>query len=246
MSCSKMPNKNRKTGYVAHFDMLGFSRAVEGNPEAPWTAINLLHERQLQIPTQKISIKSTKQIVSGRVKTVFFSATIIIYTQEDEYEDYISIFSQSSNLFMHSLIAGIPLRGGIADGDFFVDLEKGLYMGVPFIKAYNAGEKVQWLGIVIDPDTYTRRLKDISQIAGEPYFVMWNIPIKNGKSEQRIVVNWPWIYEVYVSLPHSVKELYERGFEDLFGPFDKLDSSVKCKYENTIDFINNQSKKAEQ
>lgn len=232
----------RKTGYVAHLDMLGFSRAVEHNPEAAWKALNRLCDLHLEIPDQEKPIKSTGEILKGHVKRIFNSDTIVFYTDEANYEDFFSIIVDAAKVFAHALRCCIPLRGGIARGDFFVDTSRNLYMGIPFSKAYIIGEKAQWFGIVIDPTVLTR--KDISQIDDYPYFVEWDIPLKNSNSERSIVVNWPFVFRDYLHVPSSAKELYEGAFEHLFGPYDLLTEDVKCKYQNTLNFMKSQLNKS--
>ncbi|MGA2914900.1 MAG: hypothetical protein ABSE89_02645 [Sedimentisphaerales bacterium] len=247
-------NNEKKTGYVAHFDMLGCRKAVEYSDRNTWEALNYLFSlipyiiRRGQQETKIDESTGQKIRTSDHIRIINISDTIIIYTEQIKFEDFFSLFVTASTIFMRSLVdAGIPLRGGVASGDFYIDPTKNLYSGMPFIRAYDAGETAQWLGIVIDPDTYRVNLKDMPNIKDIPYFVKWDVPVKSGKTvktEKKIVVNWPFVYSKIenFNFPKSAKELYERKCHCLFGPYEKLDNEVKRKYENTQAFIDAQLK----
>jgi hypothetical protein len=241
-------NNEKKTGYVAHFDMLGCRNAVKYNDGNAWKALNYLFTIQQETISKcqqkTIIIDGQKIHTSDHVKTICYSDTIIIYTEKTEYEDLFSLLITASTIFIRALMeAGIPLRGGVSSGDFYVDTTKNLYSGMPFIRAYDTGETAQWFGIVVDPDTYRLSPKDTPNNKAMPYFVEWDVPVKAGHKEKKIVVNWPFIYQMEkLNLPEFTTELYERKCHFLFGPYEKLDNEVKKKYENTQAFIDAQLK----
>lgn len=241
-NCRPKQDTSKKQRYVAHFDMLGFSDIVKQKPDLAWEALSTLYDFHAQIPQQILWIESQKRYIQSTAKTIFFSDTIVIYTNHNEYPDYVSIFAQSTNLFVQSLIVGIPLRGGIAYGELRVDKQRGLYMGVPVIEAYETGEDAQWLGIVIHSHTLRVNLKDAAKPYEQPYFVEWNVPKKDCGTRKMAVVNWPQVFKSLFTFPKSTKDLYNRGFSKLFGPYEKLSDSELFKYENTQNFINAQLK----
>ena len=98
----------------------------------------------------KIYIKSNNELVADRIKAFIFSDTILIFSKGAEQKDLTAILILTSELFSHSLFRCVPLRGGIAFGDFYYNLDLHLFCGKPFVKAYKIGEKAQWLGIVVD------------------------------------------------------------------------------------------------
>jgi len=71
-----------KNGYVAHFDMLGFSSIVRQKPEKAWITLNKLCDNsdKLIVP---VKIQSTNNTIAD-VKSVYFSDTIVIYTQRNK------------------------------------------------------------------------------------------------------------------------------------------------------------------
>jgi len=235
----------KRTGYVAHLDMLGCRKAVEYNAQNAWLALNTLYGIQQELCQQEISVLSTGQKIYPKdyIKVVNFSDTIIIYTEQINHDNFHTLLVIAAKLFLKSLEAGIPLRGGVAYGDFYFDAAKNLYSGMPFVRAYEAGESAQWLGIVVDPETLPIKLPK-EAFSKAPFFVEWNVPVKNGMPENKLVVNWPYILSGIkdCNFPKSIEELYECKCKDIFGPYKELEDGVKCKYENTQIFIDAQLK----
>jgi hypothetical protein len=83
------------------------------------------------------------------VGTVNFSDSILLFTFRGRLEDLYLILILSAEVFAKSLHACVPLRGGIAYGDFHFHLEKSLFCGIPFVEAHEIGECAQWSGIVV-------------------------------------------------------------------------------------------------
>ena len=46
------------------------------------------------------------------------------------WDDFVAIMAKSMNLFILSLINGIPLRGGVSHGEIYVDEERKIFHGV--------------------------------------------------------------------------------------------------------------------
>lgn len=197
--------------YVAHFDMLGMKEAVLRNQDEAWGALSDLNAAKERIYEISIEIVSSGHVIKDRVKTFIFSDTIIIFTLSDLPEDLYSILILSSELFSNSLHRCVPLRGGIAHGDFFFNLDLGLFLGVPLKTAENTHPIIEW-----------------------------DIPLKNQKSKRGYVLNWPKIFKNNFTIkPVPLADFYS-PFESLFGSYSELREDVKAKYVNTVEFINNQ------
>lgn len=61
------------------------------------------------------------------------------------------------------------------------------------------------------------------------------------RRDLRFVVNWPAVvaHDLTVKPPVSVAQFY-LAFERTFGPFAQLPAEVQAKYENTVEFMNQQ------
>ena len=233
--------KSKDVRYVAHFDMLGMKAAVLKDQEEAWRALRDLNAAKERIYEISIEVVSTGHIIRERVKTFIFSDTIIIFTLSDEPEDLYSILILSSELFSNSLHRCVPLRGGIAHGNFFVNLDRGLFLGAPLVKAYQIGEEAQWAGITVDEYVF-QKSKTIPLKAGDNThpIIEWDIPLKDNKVKRGYVLNWPKIFKNnFITTPVPLANFYA-PFESLFGPYDALRDDVKVKYSNTVQFINSQ------
>lgn len=220
--------------FVAHFDMLGMKQAVLRNADEAWGALCNINEAKKRIYQISIEIKEKDKIVADRVRTFFFSDTIIIFTLSDEPEDLYAILILSSELFSNSLHKCVPMRGGIAHGEFYFNLEDGLFLGEPLVKAYEIGECAQWIGIVVDQ--FIAEMAKSYPIGEE--IIQWDVSLKGDKTLKSFVLNWPWIFRNNFMIKPVSLEAFYSAFQSLFGPYNELPSSVKIKYQNTVDFIN--------
>ena len=226
--------KQRHNRFVAHFDMLGMKQAVVRNVDEAWGALSDINEARKRIYEISFQIKDSKQVVADRVRTFFFSDTVVIFTISDQPEDLYAILILSSELFFNSLHRCVPLRGGIAYGEFFFNLEESLFLGKPLVKAYKIGECAQWIGIVVDQ--FVAKMAKLYPIGEE--IIQWDVPQKNDGRKKEFVLNWPWIFRKNFTVkPVTIDAFYE-AFKPLFGPFHELRESDKIKYRNTVTFIN--------
>jgi len=235
-----MNDQNKNKRYVAHFDMLGFKSATLRNPDEAWGALCDLRDCMDRMLELHIAVLSPKEIILDRIKAYIFSDSILIFTLRDEPKDLISMLILTSQFFADSLHFCVPLRGGISYGDFFFNLNLDLFCGIPFVKAYEIGERAQWSGIVVDDDVAEHYHKNLNLTSGKvPIIIQWDVPIKQNRKEKSWVVNWPVIFSHNFNKkpPISVQDYY-KAFEKLFGPYASLPADVKAKYENTIDFVN--------
>lgn len=238
MSALKMQSQKR---YVAHFDMLGFKTAILRNQKEAWGALSDLQACMSKIGRLGLVDLSERKKIEDRVKCYIFSDSILMFTYSDSRDDLASILIFALKLFADSLHACVPLRGGIAYGDFSFNLDLHLFCGVSFVKAYELGEGAQWSGIVVDDNTANlcQKLNGPTTYGGKSMLVKWNVPKKNGNTEEQWVMNWPLVFnESWNDKPPISAEEYYRAFESLFGPFDDLPLDVKAKYQNTVDFVN--------
>ena len=185
---SKMKQDHKR--FVAHFDMLGMKQAILRNDNEAWGALCDINEAKKRIYRISIEVKNKDMIVADRVRTFFFSDTVIIFTLSDELEDLYAILILSSELFSNSFHRCVPLRGGLAHGEFYFNLDESLFLGKPLVKAYEIGECAQWIGIVVD--------EFIAEMA-EPYpigeeIIQWNVPQKDNTFKREFVLNWPWFF----------------------------------------------------
>jgi hypothetical protein len=122
-------------GIIGFFDILGFQSFLENNRgETSRNVVDVLNNLEPEITkilTQIYSHYSSPEKVTkmvGYLKWLVFSDTILLYIELDETDDFRSrsnkwsVMNFASNvLWRHMFEIGLPLRGMIHTGDFFVE-----------------------------------------------------------------------------------------------------------------------------
>ena len=228
--------------FVAHFDILGMSALIRHDPELAWEKLSALSTAREERLTLDIERLDTGEVIQDQVRAVVFSDTIVIFSKSDTDDDILAMITLTTELFAGCMYHRVPLRGAIAHGPFNFNFQHSLYLGPALLDAYELGESSQWLGISVDEAVAeaAARLPTAVSPRGKPMIVPWPVPCKNGAVEQRLVVNWPESHRKSYqrAIPLTAKELYENFFSEAFGSFEQLDTAVRMKYENTVDFFN--------
>ena len=154
-----------------------------------------------------------------------------------------------AGFFGKALHQCVPLRGGIAYGDFLFNPEKILFCGPSLVRAYELGQIAQWSGIVVDDEVAAHYKKNPIKSYGSTVIERRIIPDRICKHETKPhrfwVLNWtiPYKANFTVSAPIS-SELYSTAFKSLFkSDYRDWPKDVRAIYDNTVDFINSSLKK---
>ncbi|MCE2745970.1 MAG: hypothetical protein LW710_08690 [Burkholderiales bacterium] len=230
--------KNRR--FVAHIDILGMRAMVDRDPEMAWNVLSGLADVRDHIGQLRLTRIETahQQMLAESVYSVMFSDTIVLFTKTDSNDDLQSILIAASEILHKAMCRLVPVRIGIAVGQFFFNIEESLYSGPALIEAYEIGEAAQWLGIVTSQDVFIQSKNAGFQSGTEDIVVSTQIPTDKGLFPG-FAVNWIacFSHDFKVKPPISV-ELFYSQFEHAFGPFSNLPDRQRLKYENTVKFIN--------
>jgi len=136
----------QKHGFVALFDVLGFSdRVSRGAIEGLDSYINTVSR-----------ITRTYE----RLGTILFSDTVVFYTFDDGQDAFDSILSVSCAVLYDLIDASVPVRGAISYGPFVRSehAEHGTVIaGRPIIEAHHYESRSQWIGVMLAPSVLERR-----------------------------------------------------------------------------------------
>lgn len=136
----------RKSGYVALFDVLGFSERV---------VRDALHGLDAYIRTVTDMTEPNRNI-----GTILFSDTVVLYTFDDSDHSFHAITVACSRLFHGLVLAGVPIRGAVSHGDFVRsenDAHGTVIAGRPIIDAHHYESRLQWIGIMLAPSVLEHR-----------------------------------------------------------------------------------------
>mgnify|MGYP005725065419 CR=1 FL=1 len=213
------PLRYRKR-WFCYLDLLGFT--------------NLVNDQNIQevIPIYQKALSKLEQSASNKkslgVIHSWFSDTFIIYSKNDNEEDFAHV-EQASRLFFQGLILNkIPVRGALTHGALYSRSAKNIFVGPALVDAYNYAEQQNWLGFILTP-TVVERLKNSS------------IPI-NQRAFYRLVTE-PGIIKQEPTQP-VYAYAFNNGEINGKSPYlnalrsmrDLAPESAKIKYENTIKF----------
>lgn len=140
-------------GFFGLFDILGYKKLIENNDLTK--LIEIFNEYILDIDKRSVTIDGIdrNQMLSfpsqPEVQTLVFSDTIILYQEKSEnlLDLTPSILLKSCLLLRFAFEGGIPLRGAISYGKYYV--HDKCFLGKPIIEAYEDEKKQDWSGAVL-------------------------------------------------------------------------------------------------
>jgi hypothetical protein len=140
----------KKNGFVAMLDILGFSDQVAMDSEIH--GLDMYVETVLSVALQ-----------SERLKVILFSDTVVFYTLDDTNESFDLVLKACSQSLYALLKQDIPMRGAIAYGSFRrSDQTSGgaVIAGRPIIEAHHYESQQQWIGVMLAPSVW-RHMPDL-------------------------------------------------------------------------------------
>ena len=206
-----------ESGLVAFFDILGFKQMLSANAAKESLKIvntcmlNGLAQTEKMHPAQ-IGIKTF--VISDSILIVLPSLTDI----------GVFLFANFCNLFFFGLlIDGLPARGAIAAGKFFIQLKQNqiIFVGQPIIDAHELANSLEIAACALTPSSESKVLQHLTPGT----FKIHDTPIKTGSKQL-------YLLKYGAELSH---EQIVRCFEKHKKHLDP-NSLIKCN--NTIEYLN--------
>ena len=183
----------------------------------------------------------TESLTLGRLH---FSDTIMLWTPrfnpanpDLNAEMFSHICRSVSNLIALALINGIPLRGGLAGGECYIDPVKQIVVGQPIVDAYLLEREQEWLGAAIS----MQRVRAPSGFGGfgEP-LVQYAVPTKTPvPPDQLLAVDWTGIARMPEAMTRQLWKINARiETERALAEGAKLSEATDFhqKWKNATDF----------
>lgn len=204
-----------RSGFVAFFDILGYQNFLNAhnNPSEATTQVlsTLLSLRETLpggfIDRARQSPKAEKYIPHIQtLEYLVFSDTIVIVAQatdlptpEEKAVRFAVFFYQCSMLIRQMFDFGLPLRGTIESGEFYV--AQTCFAGEPFVRAYRRVKELE-CAVCVVPDETEEYHREVTGISIQSDLPSYDVPVKEAG------------YKSYCVLPPMYLALGEKGWRD--------------------------------
>lgn len=227
-----------KTGFIGFYDILGYQNLMEKNdPEyVTKTVLNHLSSIGKDIPTSILRLipeykEGEGEKILRKVDFFVFSDSILmtLETSKEFTEIQLQVFLIASILLQSSMFKkGLPLRGVINFGDYYLDKSKG-FAGKPIIEAYQVCQSLELAACVIT---------EKARSGVQPYFSSsssfmkeYPIPTKIGNIRMMTIIAHTYKWD----RPES--EMRSFIFRSFNAHKKDVDISVQKKIDNTEEFL---------
>jgi hypothetical protein len=228
-------------GAVAVLDVLGFSNRAQGL-SLPDARDRLVGPLLCSAAFSKMSIDRLGRLTEySPLGVLYFADTLVLYLPVEPGTIHCrpervleSIIFVCNRMMAHSIWQNIPLRGAIAYGSCLVCHDPLYFLGEPFLEAHSLEKAQEWSGVALchSSEQYVDESNKVR-------LVPWEVPLKNGREEKHMVVNWPTAI-LDMDMPVAVwgsntepKPCEKPDWDACFPPGDE---SAERKRENTLTF----------
>lgn len=262
--------KMAKQGLVGFFDILGYQNIIDKNSIDDVSLIITdvlirLHEsviERLESPLQNIPkvVDLLRSLTNGiQAKLISDSILLVLPTQKDDLEKGpLKLLPEPQGLFIMYFIfttyvsvllkltfeKGLPLRGAIDFGDFF--LEGNCFAGKPIIDCYRLGSRLDFSGCVMTTSCRDRLLQLLTEkndfnLELSDFGYDYHCPCKNQSYEPLFLIRWLYNTVLQITdLRQYVYEAFKEHNKDIgVGVYDKMVNT-----ELTLRFIKMNKQKA--
>jgi hypothetical protein len=181
-----------------------------------------------------------------------FSDTLMLWTPPMDTEDgdfnvlaFSHICNTVANLIALALINGVPLRGGLALGECYINPAKQLAVGQPIVDAYLLEQEQEWLGAAVsteqlcEPSAY----EHLDEGCG---LVRYDVPTKTTPSHELFALDWTRIARMPKIVTQKLwkinaRSAVERALSE--GLAAATQESVYRKWQNAAEFFQSQAQR---
>jgi hypothetical protein len=239
MAKRKSTNTNWKPTdkrFVAFFDILGFKDLVmRSSHEEIYDKLNNLSatKKWLENLTKESGI--IDKIGDGEIYTVSFSDSIVLFSKNDNPENFKFFLVAVRWFFAKAIQSGTPLKGGIAYGEISLNKSEQIYFGQPIIDAYLMEEDVNYFGVVAH-NSIEKYISENESILELDYInniiIEFNTPLKCGKINHKNIN-----YFTKIVLNDEIEKEQEREIiENIIKDFRLTSSGSPRRYiDNTLE-----------
>lgn len=235
--------------YIAMVDILGFSELVRRTSiDHIVRVVEYIYSKASDVVTTWATFCPDGTEHSGTfvLNKLHFSDTLICWSPPIngslEYEqELVRLFVDAiGRVLFNGFIASIPLRAGLAFGESYIDLERGVLVGKAIVDAYETESAQDWIGGALHSGCPVDGL-----LGPVPLVVDYPVPTKLfNKNPVKYALNWT-LQGVMPGQSHMKQEVgwsYRERLESAFANYlaEKLPATVEAKYQNAHIFYKTQ------
>ncbi|MHC4661124.1 MAG: hypothetical protein ACYS8W_05490 [Planctomycetota bacterium] len=227
-----------RKGFVAFCDIIGFSPYMREKAEQG-KALEVV--KQLNMLRHSLKIESVYSVVSANrdtgvrvdkeyVEWLTISDSIFLHTEVSTDEKMslsysYNFFQTIGSLIARALDIGFGIRGTVAFGEYEVDFQNGIIVGIPILDAVESERAQEWIGVACHSSCRDYEYFDGYITEREHFAIPYSVPVKPESSCQfEYAVNWLW------SGLSEPEKLLEKQIDEC-----KKDSHSQ-KWRQTLDF----------
>jgi hypothetical protein len=223
--------------FVAFLDIMGFKDMVLRNTHE--TVLNTMEsfqrsietiekDAEMDLATGRIESNFSKNSpISGIVRPVFFSDSVILVSSDDSPLSASRVFAEVEWVWETAMTKGIPIKGAIAYGEHTANFDKHLHFGKPMIDAYELHNEVLLYGIVLHHSMEKYLISNDMMELFENYELhRYQTPLTDGK-----------IYHYIVAFPqgHFFKQCNPESVISQL--YNTVSGNTRRYVDNTLDFV---------
>jgi len=214
-------------GFVGFFDILGYQDIIDNNDIE--NASKVISDILETLP-EKTAL-GVMSLVSGQYKAVvqlqidmiqprLISDSILlampVSTTSSDIEKMRSVATflfYTAKLMRLAFDKGLPLRGAVDFGDFFLSLQ--CFAGKPIIDCYRLASRLQLVGCVITPKftAYINELVEKTRLQMVADFMFLCLAIlKGGSTEKYMMLDWYFPYSNWDPIEQDVRSSIIKSF----------------------------------
>ncbi len=155
---SQTPRKGRKIeGFLGFFDVLGYSKMIKSMKNNLDGLIDIYTNTLMDIDDLATSLEGNKKFLLTPIETksFAFSDTLVLY--QDMPKGHVALQTSTIIVFLAEVCyllrlafeRGIPLRGAVSFGEYYIQEDKGCFLGYPVIEAHKMESKQKWSGATL-------------------------------------------------------------------------------------------------
>jgi hypothetical protein len=221
-------------GFVAFFDILGYQQIIKNNDVKKAASIinafiinvpSLIENKLKEIiePFSKTDYEKELLDISQKLKCIILSDSIILKLPcslegSRAINEIMIFFLSCSNLMRTMFEKGLPLRGTISFGQYYINDTYTCLAGKPIVDAYTLTSAQNWSGCILDEEAQKAYMKPFLIAQIEPNALLkvlaidYSVPFKSEERPYK-VINWACLNNTLISkISGDIREFVTNAF----------------------------------